>query len=532
MNTPAVRTRSIRRVEAVQRSRSALLLDRKEDVAPDAESMAACKAMDCTPVGLRGTLLCGHAALTALAVVMLVFWPPDGSRNELFLALILAYSGLIAALIVRIDGPFRVSSLFGIAMSFTYVAYFVKVVIYLISPEFFFPDFISSGSPLGQATSHEWCTALGLFFMGTVGMVLGAYLAGNWGLGRGHAVAAEWSPMQSQRQRRIVTQFLLMGAAMVVFRWFATAILGLGASYSESEMILGFAGVAGTIQLFTLWGGRLIVATACGAALATGRWSVLGMAFLELLLFGGLSTIYTGSKSEVLLPLVIVAIVTVRLRSEINRKVYRVLMLGAAAGLLVVVSVYPAFHEYRYLRFDMTIDSYLAEYREQMRIEQGLQQVTRRLTGMEGLVMVTTYLAHGYPAPPLGLNYGDFFTYEVWGIPSQMGIGLEMGFLGGILAIGGPFGLLAASVFLGFAFRIMDHMLERFSSNSAARQALHATLAVWLLVFLLFSGNLLANVKELFSIGLGALVVRIVIGGVARFDNTELRDPWSATEYC
>ncbi|MCL4190257.1 MAG: hypothetical protein KJZ87_00825 [Thermoguttaceae bacterium] len=464
---------------------------------------------DDLPAGLRGTLVCGHAALTVLAALMLAFWPPEGSANELFLGLILLYSAVIAVLLQRIQGLSQLFSVFGIATSFTYVAYFVKVVIYLVNPDFFFPDFISSGSPLGQATANEWCAAFGFFLLGTMGMTLGAYLGRNWRL---PASGVKDDAQGSLRQRRMLIPFLALGMATVVARWFATAILGLGALYSENDVVLGFAGVAGAIQLSTLWGGRLILATACGAALVAGRWTAICIALTELLLFGCLSTLYTGSKSEILIPLLIVGIVTVHLRPRIDRQMYRFLMLAAAAGLLLIVAIYPAFHTYRYIRQEVTIQSYFSEYGAQMEVGQGLQQVTRRLTGMEGLVIATTYRALGYPSPSPSLKYGDFFTYDMWGIPTNMGIGLEIGFYGGTLAIGGPLCLLAASIVFGFACSLIGRLAERFSARVEAREALHGTLAVWMLAFLLFSGDLLAGVKELFCIGLGATVVRLAAG--------------------
>ncbi len=478
-------------------------------------------ARDDLPAGLRGTLVCGHAALTVLAVLLLAFWPPEGSANELFLGLILLYSAVIAVLLQRLHGLSQLFSVYGIATSFTYVAYFVKVVIYLVNPDFFFPDFISSGSPLGQATANEWCAAFGFFLLGTMGMTLGAYLGRNWRLPVGDvAVDAKGSSRQGQK----LIPLLALGMAAVVARWFATAILGLGALYSENDVVLGFAGVAGAIQLSTLWGGRLIVATACGAALVAGRWTAVCIALTELLLFGCLSTLYTGSKSEILIPILIVGIVTVHLRPKIDRQMYRFLMLAAVAGLLLIVVIYPAFHTYRYIRQEVTIQSYFAEYGAQMEVGQGLQQVTRRLTGMEGLVIATTYRALGYPSPSPSLKYGDFFTYDMWGIPTNMGIGLEIGFYGGTLTIGGPLCLLAASIIFGFMCSLIDHLAERFSARVEAREALHGTLAVWMLAFLLFSGDLLAGVKELFCIGLGATVVRLAAGKPVAADGLGVHD--------
>jgi hypothetical protein len=186
-------------------------------------------------------------------------------------------------------------------------------------------------------------------------------------------------------------------------------------------------------------------------------------------------------------------------------------MTMAAVVVVAVLVIYPAFREYRYLRQHVGAVAHLRENRSQMDVMDGAAQITERAVGMEGLALAVAYRNQDGQPPPLGLQYQTFITYHVYGAPGNVAIGLEIGLFGGALLIAGPWALVAASLAVGMACRWTESLLAGSVARPELRGSYQAAAAIWLLHFLMFSGNLVMLAKEVLCMVLAAFVVRYAI---------------------
>lgn len=447
---------------------------------------------------LKEILLLLHSLVLLGTFVMSYRLVQDEATRWLFLGGQLVFGMMIYYLIVTLRDLSHLFYPSGVMVLFAYAAYFLKALVYLVDDEMFFRNWITLRSPLAHATFRDWSVAVltaacGLALLG----------AGYWVVARTRAPKRAFPPIRrASGPGNPLRQLLLAGAAMVLLRVFVTWVLGVGASFESSAKVFGFAGLAGFLQLFSLWGGRLVIATAFAVAATTRSAAGVMLALAEALALGALATIATGSKSEVLIPLVILALTAFMIRASVPQHLFQMSMAVVCGTLLVVVFMYPAFHDYRYVRQETSISAYLSDHLSEMGLVAGSKDILQRLSGLEYLTMVITYYELNGPPPEPQLNYQPFILGQVFGIPPSVTIGLGLGCFGGMLLVGGWSGFAPLALMLGAALRLLEDGIDRGIACHELRAACAATLAIWFIFQLMFSGQFPFAAKELVALGL------------------------------
>lgn len=439
----------------------------------------------------RDALLIAHLSISALAVLLTYRAIQAQSWSGTYLLGQLLYAGVCVVLILRLRSLDQLLRPSGFFVAYTYLAYFVKSVVYLFDPELYLRNWITLNSPLAHATLRDWSLAMAAAAGGLVLFCLGYWLSGS-------ARAARQRP-PSRPSSCPLAVLLGCGALLVLLRVFVTWQLGVGASYDAARYVLLVPGLSGFLSLLSVWGGRMVIGAALAVAIARRSSFGVAAAAIEMLALGLLGTIATGSKSELLLAVVVVLAVSAAMRTLMPRRFW----LGAAAAGVVlagVVFVYPAFHEYRYVRRETDVGTYLRRHRFEMGLAAGGKDVLRRLNGLEYLAMVVVYYEFNGARPPVQLNYQPFIRTRLFGVPEQIVTGLGVGPFGGLLLVGGWRLLPALCLLLGVLLRLLDNAVERTMVSRELRAAVMAVCSIAALNHLMFSGHFASLAKDLVAI--------------------------------
>ncbi|MCA9179292.1 MAG: hypothetical protein KDB14_32760 [Planctomycetales bacterium] len=453
----------------------------------------------------RELLLAAHV-LTSIAVLLATYlqMPPSVSDWRHLQAQLL-YAVITGLMITRLRTLTHLLYPSGVFMVYTYLAYFVKSAM-LFDQDLYFRNWITLNSPLAHATLEDWASAIWLAAWGIV-----FFAAGYWAVGRFTRPSPEVPATRRQDTGGAVLWLLAAGAFMVLLRVFVTRTLGMGASYQASEKLFLIPGLAGFLSLFSLWGGRIVLTAAMAMSITARSKAGVAIAFLESLAMGALSTISTGSKSELMLLFVVIAVCVFLLRRSMNRTTFLGASLATAVVVIAVVFVYPAFHYYRYVRNDVDIISYLQQSKSEMGLTRGARDVLRRLNGCGLLTLVVSYYEIGGQRPELCLNYQPFIVRDLFGVPDRAVMGIGLGPFAGMLLLGGwtLFPLLAVGA--GAVMRTIEAFIHRALPGIELRVTLLANITVWLLVFMMFSGHFIFDAKTMLGMLCGTAFCALVI---------------------
>lgn len=470
------------------------------------------------PTRLQNVLTGLNAVSLLAGIAAITFSDRPDETKEVLAGLVTLYSLFMFIAISRLRTASDWISPVGLILGFGYVSFYVKICIYAQNEAFFFPYWMEEGAPFAEAKG-EWLRAFALFLCAQVLFFTGfCFSSGARGARRG----VSRRPVSDKAPRRgrynTCVKLLALGAVAIALRIVVTAVLGLGHSAGEKPHQIGeIPLLAGALQLGSLWGARVVLAAALAFALTSRKRLPVLLAVAETLAFGIASALTTGHRSELLIPVAIMAAIVLLLRKAASPGTVKGF---AAVGILAVAAimvVYPITHEYRYVMSDVNVAEYVAEQdiSAEAGFSEGGLQVLRRLHGIEGLVNVLSHENQGGEMPPLSLlfetkTYDWFFTHDLMGVPDHAQIGLGVGLWGGLYLIGGVSCVLASAIALGW-FSGMSGM----SLGANDDELMAATVAV-LMMFgihvLLFSGNVALYLKQLLVVVVSAALLRYWLG--------------------
>jgi hypothetical protein len=440
-------------------------------------------------------------------------WGNDSAAP--FIGGLVLYGAVILMLLLSITDLSVLSCPAGVFFGFSYFAYYIKSVVYLYGGEMFFKNWITIQSPLGNATQAEWGTASLAFGAGTILIATGYWLSTHC-MRQGRAVVIPVQCSAERNAKRKVHLLLWTGLALTFLRVIVTAFLGYGASFGGSETNLGVPGLGGFLQFFTMWGGRTAIAGAFAYALTARMPWAMACAAIEALCLGGLATISTGSKSELLLPLVILALTAFFLRRAVSSRVLTLWAAMIGISLLTVMYAYPAFHNYRYVRNEVGILDYLVNSSSEMGFYAGGEDILRRLNGLEYLTLVVTHFKQGGGAAPLAFDYQPFILEELFGISASIQLGLGIGCFGGLLMIGGWSLYPVLCVITGMLIKLIEALVVRCMDTPELQAAGLSVIAIWVTFVLMFAGDIAFSLKEAITIGFSFVCLRKSISTIDR----------------
>lgn len=461
------------------------------------------------PTSLRflKTLMFYAHSVVSLGIVLTSWRLVQGQpHSTLMLAGQLAFVGIFFYAIATLKDMSHLAYPSGLLFVFFYLAYFVKSFVYLIDPELFFRTWVTQRSPMAYATFGDWASAVTLAALATGLFGFGYMLVGALGVGR------RTFPLLDARHEHgfVMWVMLALGAAYLLLRVFVTQYLKMGAFNSESRLLL-IPGLSGFLQMTSLWGGRMVFAAAF--AFAAARKSFWGIAVVaaQVTAYGCVGTAATGSKSEIMLPFIVLALVAILLRKSMPQRLLIGSLTLTTVMVLATVVIYPAMHQYRYVRNEVDLVSYLSQHSDEIGLGAGGKDVLRRLNGLEILTMVVTYQELGGLAPEPKSNY-QIDIRALYGLPPGIHMSVGAGVFGGLLFIGGAASLLMfGSGLLGAGVHAIEGGVDLCARSHQLRAAMLGTLAIWIINSLNFSGNFEFVAKEAVAIVCTGVLLLVMV---------------------
>jgi hypothetical protein len=450
-------------------------------------------------IHVRHLLLLLHLIVTTWLVI-LIFVDNNGfDTSFMVLPAVFVYCVTLALQILKLKKIQDFLTPLGIVSSFFYLVFYIKFLILHCNKSFYFPSWIYIDSPLYFA-SHEWGDAFVFFVCAYLLFIL------FYKLSMGHCssrfIAERSVQAGGGASKRVLMkfsrQFIILGFMILAFRYIATQFLGLGQSVGSETNLLNVPYLGGIIQLFTLWGGRLVLATAFALSLATNSRNIIYTAAALNIFYGIISMISTGSKAELLVPVLIISTILFFNKDRANRFVKKTILYGAFILFVVGVLLYPAMHNYRYVKKEISAIEYLLANSENMNVYVGLSQIVARLTGLEGFANILSYNNRLGRLPQLSLNYQPYVVYQLFGISKHVKIGIGVGIIGGAYLIGGLYGLFLFSCMFGIVCGKLYYFQRKSNVLWSAKISFVVVSYLILLNMLLFSGNLLFDFKQIF----------------------------------
>lgn len=389
----------------------------------------------------------------------------------------------------------------GLFYVFGFFSYFIKYLINIVDKSAFFPDWVTINSPMYYAPSSSWDLAFLLYILSNICFFIGALIAKEF-CATTPKESAVISIDNAEIKRRLL--FLLtLGFIIVIARYVVVYELEIGLSYGGRDaMVAGLPFLAGILQFSTLWGAYLVIGSAFALSLTYNSRQFAILVYVETLCFGITSMIGSGSKSELIRLLCIFMIILIYQKHISEKKMLKFSLYIIATISFAILIFYPLLHDYRYLIGKTTFFDYYSEQQaiRGVNLKDGLLQIILRLSGIEYLVAIIEFGQSGGIFPPISLDYSKFFTYEVMNVPYSSIMGISMSFWGGLYLIGKEMLLLGGSVLFGFGTQRFFPRNDFSRDNYEIRASFVACINLLLVSFLLFSGNLLFDVKQLISI--------------------------------
>lgn len=466
---------------------------------------------------LRCAMMCVHVTLTFLGLLgLLVSTLPQEDKCRVAVSL-LVFSLCFGTLIANLHSAWDLFLPAGMVATVCYLAYYIKGLLYII---------LSYYEDLNEAARYAvWCMSVrdvcrafelsaAAFLAFTGGMAIYTFHAKRLD----HRAGQKGSRLHIYRSDslyldRIARLFLLVGVCAAIVRPVAVWTFNLGASVGSPERIAGIPLLAGFMQLETMWGGRFFLAAAFAYNVVAGRVKSVIVVLVACLAFGLLSSLYTGSKGEMVIPFVIVGVVTALLWKWLPRFVKRVGVVGLLIFGLGYVYVYAGLHNYRYVKSDVTVSAYVKENTEKFGMAEGAYQILSRLTGIDGLASVVAYERECGHRPAVVLwRPAAAYVRVIHNFPDDQEIGLSSGIWGGLYLAGGTSLLLGGALLVGVASSFFSKALRpRMDCNNASGVltiAFVATLSQLVVVHMMFCGLPAFDVKQMFCLLLSFFAAR------------------------
>ena len=454
---------------------------------------------------LRYMLLAIHVACTFLGVVIITRYV-EGQEALIFLACIALYALLNGYFISSVRSAAHFSSFCSVALGFFYLAYYLKILVILVHPDFCFPTRWYQHSPLHAMDVQGWTDVFCIFVFSILCFLLGTWFPSDVFLSRLRR-RTKATKRQIPRHREVARNLILVGMGALLFRLFVTWGLGLGKmGQYQGEAIFGIPNLVGVLVLGSEWIGLTLLAGALVASIQAQSSRMCRLSGLLLLLFGVVPAMKTSSKATLLIPCVVIGLTVLAFRDRLRKGTKAALFALGVISFVLTLSFYDVLQQYRYVSSDCGFVQFLSENSGVIGFNDSPSKLLMRFVGIEGLATCYSYNEMTSDSYMSRMRSDFSYTHDVWGVPESGQFGMSLGILGVFLIFGGKPLVFAGSMFLGCVCRILDTAMSGTREDAVVPTTAKIVL-ILTLCFCLMNGVTTIMIKTWFCVfmGLGAL---------------------------